>query len=188
MADQWIIDAHKTQITRWRLPCSPRRSAALLGTRLPVILFWCGLIGLTCCVEHDPDATTQRVVLGGQVFDLELALDQPARYQGLSDRPQIADHGGMLFVFPQPQPLQFVMRRCLVPIDLIFLGPGGRVITTHRMAVESPETPEQQLRRYASTWPAQFVIELKGGVLDQLDLKPGMKIELPIDTLKRRAR
>ncbi len=131
---------------------------------------------------------TLRVPIADKIFLLELAMDDPSRYLGLSGRSHIPADAGMLFVFPQPRTLDFVMRRCLVPIDIIFLGPNGRVVATHQMNVEPPDTPEDRLRRYSSRWPAQFAIELKGHTLDTLGLKPGAKIDLPLDTLKRNAR
>ncbi len=143
---------------------------------------------LTACADHKTTADTQRVVLGDQTFELELALDRKARFKGLSDRPKISADGGMLFVFPQPRRLEFVMRRCLVPIDLIFLDPGGRIVGTHAMSVQPFDTPEERLRRYTSGYPAQFAIELKGGTTARLRLEPGAKIDLPLDALKRRAR
>ena len=142
------------------------------------------------CEKHtsSPVDGTQRVEINGRSFTLEIAADPPARLQGLSDRRQIADHGGMLFVFPTPDKLRFVMRRCYVPIDLIYLDATGRVIATHAMAVEPPDTPESRLKQYRSPWPAQFAIELKGGSLQGLDLTTGQKINLPLEDLKQLAR
>ncbi|MFP4144743.1 MAG: DUF192 domain-containing protein [Phycisphaeraceae bacterium] len=130
---------------------------------------------------------TQEVTLDDRSFELEIAADPQARYQGLSDRESIAEDGGMLFVFPYPRKLSFVMRRCLVPIDIIFLGPGGRIVALHEMQVEPYDRPESELRHYSSRWPAQFAIELKGGTLDELDLESGDRVELPLARLKRMA-
>ena len=142
---------------------------------------------LSCTRDAAPPGVHQ-VKLGGSTFGLELALDDQTRIQGLSDRAQIADVGGMLFVFPNPKLLAFVMRRCLVPIDLLILDPGGRVIAMHRMQVEPYDTPERDLRRYGCEWPAQFAIELKGGTIDRIGIQPGHTVELPLEDLKRRAR
>jgi len=128
------------------------------------------------------------VTLDGQSFHLELALDKAVRFQGLSDRPSIPVNGGMLFCFPKPKELQFVMRRCLVPIDIIFVGPGGRVVSMTTMHVQPPTTLEADLKRYPSGWPAQFAIELAGGTLDRINIKTGQALDLPLADLKRRAR
>ena len=141
------------------------------------------------CEQQPVDAPgSLEVTIEDRTFDLELALTSDQRHQGLSDRESIAEDGGMLFAFPSRQRLEFVMRRCLVPIDIIFLDARGRVVATHAMKVEPYDTPDWKLKRYSSQYPAQFAIELKGGTLSQMDLKRGDPIDLPLERLKRWAR
>jgi len=130
---------------------------------------------------------TRAVEIDGRSFELELALTPTQRYRGLSDRESIPDDGGMLFVFPDAEERTFVMRRCLVPIDIIYLDASGRVVQMHEMAVESYYTPELALTGYPSGAPAQFAIELAGGTLDELDISQGDRVEVPLG-LKARAR
>lgn len=149
------------------------------------------MLMLGSCAERNPTGSqpsTQRVTLGDRTFILELALDEDARFKGLSDRPSLPDDGGMLFVFPEPDHLQFVMRDCLMPIDIIFLDAGGRVVSMHAMKLEPYGTPDFKLPRYRSRYPAQFAIELKGGTVATLALNVGDKVQLPLADLKARAR
>ena len=139
-------------------------------------------------LRQGPLPTTQKLTLGGRVFTLELALDNQSRYRGLSHREQIDPDGGMLFVFDTARRQAFVMRDCLIPIDLIYLGPSGRIVHMHQMEVEPPETRKNPRRLYHSNGPAQFAIELAGGTLPQLALKEGQKINLPYEKLKTRLR
>ena len=156
--------------------------------------FSCGLAALALtlfvatCTKVDAPPAFEQVRIGDKHFTLELALDGEARYQGLSDRAAIPDEGGMLFVFSNAARVAFVMRRCLVPIDLLFLDAGRRVIAMHQMQVEPYDTSEKKLKRYGSQWPAQFAIELKGGTIDLLGIHVGQSIDLPVDELKARAR
>ena len=94
----------------------------------------------------------------------------------------------MLFVFPYEDEREFVMRRCLVPIDILFLDPRGTVLNTHAMLVEPADTPERELKRYASEGKSALVIELAGGTVERLGVQAGDTIELPVLELKRRAR
>lgn len=144
----------------------------------------CGIFG--CSTETV--GGVQRVEIKGEVFDLELALDPATRLQGLSDRESIAPDGGMLFVFPYEDERAFVMRRCLVPIDILFLDPKGTVLNTHAMQIEPPGTPEEALRRYESRGKSSLVIELAGGSVERLGITAGDHIDLPFLELKRRAR
>ncbi|MFN3167315.1 MAG: DUF192 domain-containing protein [Phycisphaeraceae bacterium] len=138
----------------------------------------------------DNTPTTQTVEINGHTFELELALDDDAREQGLSDRKQIAEDGGMLFVFRHPVRTQFVMRRCYVPIDLVFIDDDGYIDTLHRMEVIEPVGGPQwhnPSTGYPSAGAIQFVIELKGGTLDKLKLRRGDRIDLPREKLQSMA-
>ncbi|MCI0363109.1 MAG: DUF192 domain-containing protein [Phycisphaerales bacterium] len=158
------------------------------------LAFW--LIG---CGGGGANQKTETVVINGETFDLELAIDESARTTGLKHRTSIPEHGGMLFVFPDSKldVQSFWMHECLVNIDIIYLDPRGSVTATHRMKAQPPKGPEeseadyQQRHRqsdYSSVYPAQFAIELKAGWLDQLDLHVDDRIELDLPRLKRLAR
>lgn len=148
----------------------------------------------TAEISSDTTASESRedvldVTIKDETFTLELAMDDDTRLQGLSDRPEIDEHGGMLFVFPDEARREFVMRRCLVPIDIAYLNARGEVVWMHAMQVESdPNVPEYRLKRYDSHYPAQFAIELRDGSLRRLGLKQGDRIDLPLEDLKSRAR
>lgn len=133
--------------------------------------------------------------LGSEAFELELALDPRTRYQGLSGRASIPRNGGMLFVFPAPREVGFVMRDCWVPIDIAYLDISGRVLAVHEMQVEAPrgggETPggyEGRLRRYPSGGAASFAVETAGGRLAQVGLRVGQRVEIDAQRLIQRAR
>jgi uncharacterized protein len=143
------------------------------------------------CSKDSPAAsdTHQAVTIKGETFNLELALDDETRVQGLSDRAEIEPDGGMLFVFTEEQRRAFVMRRCLVPIDIAFLDAQGEVIWMHAMQVEpDPDVPDNRLKPYDSHYPVQFAIELRDGTLTRLGLRQGDRIDLPLEDLKARAR
>ncbi|MBS0187808.1 MAG: DUF192 domain-containing protein [Planctomycetes bacterium] len=147
-----------------------------------------GLLVAGGCEE--PYKTTDKltqVTISGKPFTLELAMDQASRVQGLSGRKEIPDSGGMLFVFPDSEVRvqEFVMRDCPIPIDIIFLDRSRRVTGSHAMLVEEPrresedmQTYENRLKRYSSRFDAQFAIELKGGTLEKLAIKPGEQINI----------
>ena len=142
------------------------------------------LILMVSCGRSAAPLKTVAVQIGGQIFHLEVAATPKAHFQGLSDRPQLPPNGGMLFVFPEAAPRTFVMRRCLIPLDIVFLSPAQRIIAMHHMRLEPPGTPEDQLAYYTSQWPAQYALELPAGSIDKLGLREGQKIDLPLDELK----
>jgi len=142
-----------------------------------------------------PAADRLGVLIGGEPFDLELALDPASRYRGLSGRASIPSNGGLLFVFPDSRPREFVMRDCFVPIDIAFLDERGRILAIHEMPVEAPrgadESPqayEARLARWSSELPARFAIELAGGRLASLGVHPGQYLVFDVGALAARAR
>ena len=160
--------------------------------------------GLAGCDEETARDTVP-VRINGEQFHLELAADQQTRFTGLGGRYYIAPDGGMLFAFPRAAVLQFVMRDCLVDIDIVFLDASGRVTATHHMPAEPLLEPQAEgesdaeyrarrdayelgLRRYSSRFAAQYVLEFAGGTLERLDLEPGEKIDLDLQTLRSVAR
>lgn len=151
------------------------------------------------------------VEISGKKFTLEVVDTPETRFKGLSGRTEIKADGGMLFVFPKPEPtLDFVMRDCPIPIDIIYLDGSGRVVASHKMVPEPPRseaekvnTPpvpgapawsytnasyEKRLKKYPSRFSSQFVIELKGDTLDTLKVKPGDKVAFDAPALKAKAK
>lgn len=143
------------------------------------------VLALIACTPQQSEKTLP-ITIADKTFHLEPAVTMNQRFQGLSDRKEIAKDGGMLFVFAEARERTFVMRKCYVPIDIIFLDPGQRIVAMHAMQVEPYDTPEDKLKPYSSRWPAMYAIELAGGTLEKLKLKAGDKIpfELP-DNLKQ---
>lgn len=144
--------------------------------------------------EKDLDADTVGVKISGRTFFLELADDEASRVRGLSHREHLDPDGGMLFVFPRSDNRYFVMRHCVIPIDIIFLDGSGRVVAMHEMTIEEPKGEnesdaqyESRLKRYPSRFSAQFAIELAGGTLKTLQVKEGDVIPLKLEALKSRA-
>lgn len=171
-----------------------KRNRSTLGALCATIAL-AGALGCMSGCEDQPREGRERVVLAGEVFWLEPALDDATRIKGLGDRKSIPADEGMLFVFPRPMQLSFVMRDCLTDIDIAFLDPAGRVVAVHEMKTESPqgpdESPEQyenRLKQYPSRYASQIVVEVAPGTLRRLNVKPGDLVELDAEGLKKRAR
>lgn len=131
------------------------------------------------------------VNLDGTDYTLTIVADDATRERGLGGVESLPEHGGMLFVFPDSKLRAFVMRDCLIDIDIIFLDPSGRIVAMHHMPVEpaqlESETPleyERRLKRYSSRFSAQYAIEIAGGELETLDLKEGELVDLDTEYLQ----
>lgn len=146
---------------------------------------------LSACQGKNASPGTERIVIAGQTFQLEIASDTDSITLGLMNRKTIPPGTGMIFIFPDAQVRGFWMKNCLTDIDLIYLDPRGFVTSIHRMKAESlhrdDETVsqyERRLKTYSSGRSSQFAIELPSGSLDQLNVRFEDKIELDLVRLK----
>jgi uncharacterized protein len=78
---------------------------------------------------------------GPQKFMVEIARSPRQREYGLMCRKALAPDRGMLFLFEQPDVLAFWMRNTLIPLDIIYIGADGRVVSFVRNARPLDETP-----------------------------------------------
>lgn len=175
-----------------RSMASRRIVTRVFGLMLASVLVALLALAGGCGTRNDANNTaapeTMDVTISGRTFRLDLALDEATRFQGLSDRENIPENGGMLFVFSDVRERRFVMRRCPNPIDILFISETGRIVKTHEMKPDPPGTREGKLVTYPSEWPALAAIELRGGTIVKLGIAEGQKIDLPLDALKKRAR
>lgn len=74
---------------------------------------------------------------------------------------------GMLFVYDAPQPVSFWMRNTLIPLDMIFAGPDGRIEKVHANAVPLDETS------IFGGDAIQYILEINGGLADRLGIAEG---------------
>lgn len=152
-------------------------------------LFLLWLILILVNAVHAADPETEVVRIGGEPFELELALDAIERARGLMFREHIDPQGGMLFVFPDDARRNFWMKNCLVDMDILFLDRSGMIVRIHEMFAEplqreneSVEAYHARLKRYPSSAPARYAIELKHGTAKRLGITAGDRIEL--DTVR----
>lgn len=108
-----------------------------------------------------------------QVRQEELAAIPPDTAAGL---PNGADRG-MLFVFADELPRSFWMRNTIIPLDIAYIRDDGTIVKTHTMA-------PLETRLYPSVEPARFALEVRAGLLGELGIVRGDKVEIPDSILK----
>jgi len=163
-----------------------------------ILIHRCGAVALlTLCVllgacngPSQVEGGTARVEIKDRTFELEIVADQASRVKGLGGRESVPESGGMLFVFPESRVRRFIMRDTPFAIDIIFLDGAGRVVATHAMEPEEPRREgesaaayERRLTAYPSRFNSKYVIEIRGGLLEDLGLESGDLIELDTETL-----
>lgn len=103
-------------------------------------------------------------------IDLEIADTDFDRQLGLMFRKSMETNQGMLFIFPVQETLSFWMRNTYLPLDMIFVNADKKIVTIHK------NTKILSDLSYASTEPAQYVVEVVAGFTDKFSVKVGDKI------------
>lgn len=142
-----------------------------------IVLFLAAVLSVNAYAEF---ATFQKSTLvidtvrGPQHFTVELALSPEQQEQGLMFRRLLPADAGMLFDFGTTRPAAFWMKNTLIPLDMLFIAPDGHIADIHERAVPLSEAT------IASKVSVRAVLELNGGTVSRLGIKPGDIVHYPI--------
>ena len=103
-------------------------------------------------------------------IDIELAQDDSRRQLGLMYRDKLAENQGMLFIFDGDEARAFWMKNTVLSLDMIFVNSKDEIVTIHKNT-----TPYSE-QSYASSKPAQFVVEVNAGYTDKHKISVGDRI------------
>jgi len=113
-----------------------------------------------------PDARLHKI-------DVWIADTEPRRARGLMFVEHMADDAGMLFIYPQPQPIAMWMKNTHLSLDMLFVSADGRV----HSVVEN--TTPMSTNTISSNGVVLAVIELKAGSVARMKIRPGAHVIHP---------
>lgn len=132
----------------------------------------CCLLGCERPYVSPMGLPTVQMQIGRHTYTLEVAKTEAHRRRGLMMRDSIPQRWGMIFVFPDEDYRSFWMKNTRIPLDILYLDAGGRVVSIHRM-LPHVET---------GTWsegPAMYAIELNAGEAEAAGVKRGDVLVIP---------
>jgi uncharacterized protein len=103
-------------------------------------------------------------------FKVELADSPEAQARGLMFRDKLGDNEGMIFPSEVLGPRSFWMKNTPLSLDIIFIGPDGRIANI------AANTVPYSLDSVSSKGPASGVLELRAGRAAALGIVPGDKV------------
>jgi uncharacterized membrane protein (UPF0127 family) len=103
-------------------------------------------------------------------FRVEVAASPEEQARGLMFRTELGDFEGMLFPSAVPEPRSFWMKNTPLSLDIIFIGPDGRILNIAADTVPYSLTPVH------SIGPASAVLEVRAGRTKALGIVPGDKV------------
>lgn len=127
----------------------------------------------TSCMAQEP-----HVILKGERFYVDLALDSDTQALGLMFREEMADDHGMLFVFPVEGMRSFWMKNCRIPLDIFYFDDELKLVS---VAENARPCKTARCPSYPSKGPAKYVLELNAGKASELGVQAGDILQLRID-------
>lgn len=110
---------------------------------------------------------------GTHRFTVWIADDFESRARGLMFVREMDPARGMLFLFDPPEQVGFWMRNTYLSLDLLFIAPGGQIVNIIERA------RPLSLDSLASDGAVSGVLELLGGTVARLGIRPGDRVVSP---------
>lgn len=124
--------------------------------------------------------TTEVVLPNGWRVEAELAVTPEQQSFGMMFRSHVPPERGMLFVGDRVAPRSFWMYQCLVPLDIIWLDGGRRIVEIVHEAPPCRDPDPQGCPSYGGAANSLFVLELAAGQARAQGLAVGDRIEFSL--------
>ncbi len=111
---------------------------------------------------------------GSHGFDVEVMRTNAELERGLMFRRKLASDSGMLFDFKSPQNVSMWMKNTYLPLDMVFIGRDGRVVSVKEDAEPLSE------RIISSGGPVVGVLEVNAGTAKRIGVKVGDLVRHPM--------
>lgn len=104
------------------------------------------------------------IEIGKQRYKVEVACTEEDRIKGLQGRESLDEDKGMLFVFDEPDTIDFWMKDTKIPLDIIFINEDMEVISVYQGEPENENIAEED--------DVQFVLEVNqgSGIKEEMNL------------------
>ncbi len=139
---------------------------------LSAILFFTGE-NITVIAPQEP--STPSLSVNGHIVNLEIADTEQKRNEGLSNRDNLLQNSGMLFVFDTPGEYVFWMKEMKFPLDFIWLNGNKIVQINENIPAPSTGEPPAVIR---PDYPVDKVLEVNAGFIKSAAVKIGDEVKI----------
>ena len=125
--------------------------------------------------DLDRDFTKKNIIISSSNLTcinltVWLATTQKQQARGLMHVKILSEHTGMLFIYPEERMRAMWMKNTYIPLDMLFIKANGDISSIMKT------TEPLSLQTIRSKEPVQYVLELAGGVTENLGLQRNDKI------------
>lgn len=116
----------------------------------------------------------EKVCVGNQCFEVEVADSQEERGRGLMYRDSLANDKGMFFVFKNSERHDFWMKNTEIPLDIIWINSDMEIVHMEHN-VQPCET--ENCQTYSPDESSMYVLEINSGLSEEYGIEEGDKVE-----------
>lgn len=136
-----------------------------------IILLSCVLVLLLVYFAFCKSNDRAEIIVGSQIFKVEIADTDKERVQGLKNRESLERGAGMLFVYDEPVILSFWMKDTKIPLDVIWISEDLEIVDIKTLSpCEIDKCPV-----FSVNENAKYVLEINAG---EFMGKIGHKVEI----------
>jgi YVTN family beta-propeller protein len=122
--------------------------------------------------DEDKNSNSNNSPLIARVF-VEVPDDLEESMRGLMFRKHLPGNAGMLFAYYDEKPRTFWMKNTLIPLDMIFVNGSSKII---EIKENVPPCAQDECPTYPSKEPAQYVLEVNAGFVQEKGIKVGDRL------------
>lgn len=122
---------------------------------------------------------TKIMKVADKTINVEIATTEEEHAKGLSGRDSLTTDHGMIFVMKKDSMPSFWMKDMKFPIDIIWINDSEVVDIADNIPPAAAGAVGNDLPRYKSQKPIDYVLEVKEGFIKTNGIKVGDKVELP---------
>lgn len=115
------------------------------------------------------ESLVNRLTLGEQTIQVELALTRAQQKRGLMFRQTLPQNHGMIFNYAAPQKICMWMKSTVIPLSVAFIDSTGHIINIAQMEPLSRQA-------HCSSSLANYALEMNQGWFKQNGIKPDMRV------------
>ena len=147
-------------------------SARVLRKSALILVALCQFCASWSAARTPPQEILPTVTLhiGTVAVEAEVADEIDERTIGLMGREELADGKGMLFVFRDPQAMNFWMRDTLVPLSIAYINAAGVIREIHELK------PLDETAAHSAFRDLVYALEVPHGWFQRNKILPGDRI------------
>jgi len=115
---------------------------------------------------------TIEIEINNTAFEVEIARSTSEKRKGLSKRDKLGEKKGMLFINEEEDLYSFWMKDVRFPLDIIWIK-GNKIVGLEKKV---PVENNSDYQKYLPPEPVDKILELKGGISQNYNIKKGDKI------------